>query len=252
MIRLLAPLVAAILALLAWEWLVHVFEVKSFILPAPSSVGAALADGWQDLLLAAWQTLKVTWISLFVAIALSLVLALAFSASKLLELTFYPYAVILQVTPIIAVAPLIMIWVGLDRIDLALIIIATLVAFFPLLTTLIQGLRGIDRNLRDLFKLYGATRWQTFVRLQLPAALPAFLSGLKISAGLALIGAVVAEFVAGAGTASGLAWTMLEASNRLQTARMFAALFVLSALGVAQYYLLAWLEIKLTGHWVGR
>lgn len=252
MTRFLAPLIAAVCALGLWEALVWQLDVNSFVLPPPSAVFAALVEARADLLLAAWHTLKLTWISLGVAIILSLVLAMLFSASKLMELTFYPYAVILQVTPIIAIAPLVMIWVGLDNIDLALIIIATLVAFFPLLTTLIQGLRGIDRSLRDLFALYGASRWQTFWRLQLPAALPAFLSGLKISAGLALIGAVVAEFVAGSGTASGIAWAMLEASNQLKTAQMFAALFVLSALGVAQYYVLAWLETRLTAHWVGR
>ncbi|MEM6683543.1 MAG: ABC transporter permease [Pseudomonadota bacterium] len=250
--RILAPLFAAICALALWEVLVGALDVKAFILPPPSDIGASLLDGWAALLSAAWHTLKLTWTALSVAIVLSLVLSLVFSASKLVELTFYPYAVVLQVTPIIAIAPLIMIWVGLDNIDLALIIIATLVAFFPLLTTLIQGLRSIDRSLKDLFKLYGANRWQTFIRLQLPATLPAFLSGLKISAGLALIGAVVAEFVAGSGTGQGLAWTMLEASNRLKTDRMFAALIVLSGMGVAQYYLLAWLEDKLTGHWVGR
>jgi NitT/TauT family transport system permease protein len=252
MIRLIAPLAAALGALGLWEWLVYALEVNAFVLPAPSAIAQSLLDGREELLQAAWHTLKLTWLSLGVAVALSLALALLFSASRLVELTFYPYAVVLQVTPIIAIAPLIMIWVGLDNIDLALIIIATLVAFFPLLTTLIQGLRGIDRNLRDLFTLYGASRWQTFWRLQLPAALPAFLAGLKISAGLALIGAVVAEFVAGSGTASGIAWTMLEANNQLKIDRMFAALIVLSVMGVAQYYLLAWLETKLTGHWVGR
>ncbi|MEO0412612.1 MAG: ABC transporter permease [Pseudomonadota bacterium] len=252
MTKIIAPIVSAIVLLIIWEWAVDLLNVKDFILPAPSAIGQALQVSVADLAVAAWHTLKITWISLAVAIALSLFLALAFSAARILELTFYPYAVVLQVTPIIAVAPLIMIWVGLDNVDLALVIIATLVAFFPLLTTLIQGLRGIDKNLKDLFRLYGASRWQTFVHLQLPAAMPAFLSGLKISAGLALIGAVVAEFVAGSGTASGLAWTMLEASNRLQTAKVFAALFVLSGLGVIQYYLLAWLEEKLTGHWVGR
>jgi len=252
MVRFAAPLIAAICALALWQGLVGVFDVKAFILPPPTDIGASLLEGWTDLLGAAWHTLKLTWTALLVAIVLSLILSLVFSASKLVELTFYPYAVVLQVTPIIAVAPLIMIWVGLDNIDLALIIIATLVAFFPLLTTLIQGLKSIDRSLRDVFQLYGASRWQMFIRLQLPATLPAFLSGLKISAGLALIGAVVAEFVAGSGTGQGLAWTMLEASNRLKTDRMFAALIVLSAMGVAQYYLLAWLEEKLIGHWVGR
>ncbi|MEM7569246.1 MAG: ABC transporter permease [Pseudomonadota bacterium] len=252
MIRFLAPFGAALIFLMVWEGAVALFSVKAFVLPAPTAIGASLIDSFSDLAAAAGHTLKITWISLAVAIVLSLALALAFSAVRLLELTFYPYAVVLQVTPIIAVAPLIMIWVGLDNVDLALVIIATLVAFFPLLTTLIQGLRGIEKNLKDVFRLYGASTWQTFVHLQLPATMPAFLSGLKISAGLALIGAVVAEFVAGSGTASGLAWTMLEASNRLQTDKVFAALFVLSGLGVVQYYLLAWLEETLTGHWVGK
>ncbi|MEM1021705.1 MAG: ABC transporter permease, partial [Pseudomonadota bacterium] len=146
MIKIAAPLLSAIALLLGWEYAVAAWDIKPFILPAPSAIGAAFLSAAADLDSAALQTLKITWISLAVAVVLSLALALAFSAVRLLELTFYPYAVILQVTPVLAVAPLIIIWVGVDNITLTLVIIATLVAFFPLLTTLIQGLRSIDKS----------------------------------------------------------------------------------------------------------
>jgi NitT/TauT family transport system permease protein len=155
-----------------------------------------------------------------------------FTQSRWLEKSLLPYAVVLQVTPVVAIAPLIIIWVG--DIDLSLLICAWIVAFFPILSNTILGLNSADHNLVDLFQLYGASRWQTLWRLRLPAALPYFLAGLKISGGLALIGAVVAEFVAGTGgNASGLAYRILEAGYQLKIPRMFAALFLISASGVA-------------------
>jgi NitT/TauT family transport system permease protein len=179
---------------------------------------------------------------------LGLVLAVLFTQSAWIERAFFPYAVILQVTPLVAIAPLIILWV--KWIPLALLICAWLVAFFPVLSNTVLGLTSTDRNLVDLFRLYGATRWQALRYLRLPAALPFFLGGLRISGGLALIGAVVAEFVAGTGGAqSGLAFRILEAGYQLQIPRMFAAVFLISAAGVLIFVLLQGLSRLALGRW---
>jgi NitT/TauT family transport system permease protein len=176
-------------------------------------------------------------------------LAVLFSQSRTIESALYPYAVILQVTPVAAIAPLILIWVGFDRANLALIIIAWIVAFFPILSGATLGLKSADHNLIDLFRLHGASRWQILTRLQFRTALPPLLAAMKVSGGLSLIGAVVAEFVAGSGSSTGLAWRILEAGNRLQIARMFAALSLLAVLGIAIFAALSLLEWTLLHRW---
>jgi NitT/TauT family transport system permease protein len=153
------------------------------------------------------------------------------------------------VTPVVAIAPLVLIWVGFDRAQLALLILAWIIAFFPILSNTVLGLRSADHNLRDLFQLYHASRWQTLRHLLLPAALPHILSGMKVSGGLALIGAIVAEFVAGSGTSSGLAWRIIEAGNRLQIPKMFAALVLLSLTGIVIFFALSMLERVLLRRW---
>jgi NitT/TauT family transport system permease protein len=196
-----------------------------------------------------WTTLRITLLAFLLAVITGVALAIAFSQSRIVEMALYPYAVILQVTPVVAIAPLIIIWVGFERINLALLILAWIVAFFPILSSTTLGLRSADHNLVDLFRLYGATPWQILTRLRLPSALPYLLNGMKTSGGLALIGTVVAEYGAGSGTATGLAWRIVEAGNRLQIARMFAALFLLAALGVAIFFVLAFLEYSLLRKW---
>ena len=178
-------------------------------------------------------------------------LAVAFSQSRMVERALYPYAVVLQVTPVVAIAPLILIWVGFDHINAALAFIAALVAFFPILSNTAQGLKSADFNLVDLMRLdLGASRWQILWRLRLPlTALPHLLGAMKIAGGLSLIGAVVAEFVAGSGTATGLAWRIVEAGNRLEIATMFAALVLLAASGIAIFYGLALLEYAVLRKW---
>jgi NitT/TauT family transport system permease protein len=162
-----------------------------------------------------------------------------------------PYAVILQVTPVVAIAPLVLVWVGLDNAWVAVLILAWIVAFFPVLANATAGLKAADSNLRDLFRLYRASRWQTFTRLLVPSSLPYLLTGLKTAGGLALIGAVVAEFAAASGNSGGLAWRILEAGNRLQIAKMFAALILLAAMGLAIYALLSLIEWLLLRRWHG-
>jgi NitT/TauT family transport system permease protein len=243
------PLALGIAALALWEFLVRHYQVPVFLLPAPSAIWPAFTANFASLMASLWVTLQVTWIAFAIALAGGLALAVAFSQSRTAENALFPYAVILQVTPIVAIAPLILIWVGFEHVERAAIVIALIVAFFPVLSNATIGLRSVDPGLLDLFKLYGASRWQILWRLQFPSALPYILAGMKISGGLALIGAVVAEFAAGSGTATGLAWRIVEAGNRLEIAKMFAALGLLSIVGIANFYALTALEWLLLHRW---
>ena len=247
-LRVLAPAVIALLFLGGWEAVVRVNAIPPYILPGPVLVARTLVQDWGTLSVSLLVTLKITAMALAVAASLGLVLAVLFAQSRIIELSLLPFAVILQVTPIVAIAPLIIIWA--DDVTLSLLICAWIVAFFPILSNTIVGLRSADRNLVDLFRLYRASRWQMLWRLLLPSALPYFLAGLRISGGLALIGAIVAEFVAGTGgNASGLAFRILEAGYQLQIPRMFAALALVSGTGVAIFLLLALLSHLLLRRW---
>jgi NitT/TauT family transport system permease protein len=232
-----------------WEFLVWWLEVPKFVLPAPSLIVRSLVTDFPSLMVSLWITLRITLMAFVIALLAGVALAVLSVQSRLVEISIFPYAVILQVTPVVAIAPLILIWVGLEHVDRALLILATIVAFFPILSNTTLGLKSVDHNLQDLFQLYGATRWQRLRLLQMPAALPYLLGGMKISGGLALIGAVVAEFVAGSGTGAGLAWRIVESANRLNIPRMFAALLLLSALGITIFLLLAGLQTLLLGRW---
>jgi NitT/TauT family transport system permease protein len=243
-----APLVLGALILVLWEQAVRLLAIPPYILPGPLLIARTLVDDWALLAPSLWVTLGITLEALAAAVAIGGLLAILFSLSRWVELSLFPYAIILQVTPIVAIAPLIIIWA--NNVDLSLLICAWLVAFFPILSNTILGLRSVDRNLLSLFELYGAGRWRTLLHLRLPAALPYFLGGLRISGGLALIGAVVAEFVAGTGgNASGLAWRILEAGYQLKVPRMFAALVLISASGIAIFLALTLLSHLLLRRW---
>ncbi|HEX6112437.1 MAG TPA: ABC transporter permease [Geminicoccaceae bacterium] len=229
--RVVAPLALGLAALAAWEAVVRVNDIPHYILPGPLLVLQSLIADWGTLWPSLLITLQITFMALAVATLGGVGLAILFTTSKWIELSFFPFAVILQVTPIIAIAPLILIYV--DNTYAALLICAWIVAFFPILANTTLGLNSADHNLVDLFQLYGASRWQTLLHLRLPAAMPYFLGGLKIAGGLSLIGAIVAEFAAGtAGTGSGLAYRILEAGYRLNIPRMFAAVLLISVTGV--------------------
>jgi len=243
------PITVALLVLGGWEWAVAHWQVPPYVLPAPSAIAKAFMENFASLMSALAATLTVTLEAFLAATALGIAAAIGFSQSKLLERTLYPYAVILQVTPVVAIAPLILIWVGFEHINLALVIIATLVAFFPILAGATLGLKSADFNLIDLTRLYGASRTQILWRIRLPTALPYLLSGMKTAGGLALIGAVVAEFVAGSGTATGLAWRIVESGNRLEIATLFAALALLALAGVLIFAALSLLEWALLRRW---
>ena len=248
-LRILIPIAVGILVLALWEAAVDYYQVQPFVLPAPSAIWMAFVENFASLMASLWTTLSVTLAAFALAVIGGVALAVLFSQSRLIETALYPYAVVLQVTPVVAIAPLILIWVGFEHINAALLILAWIVAFFPILSNTTLGLRSADHNLIDLFRLYGASRWQILTRLQLPTAMPYLLGAMKVSGGLALIGAVVAEFVAGSGTATGLAWRIVEAGNRLQIAKMFAALALLSALGIAIFFALSAVEWALLHKW---
>lgn len=234
--RIVLPTMALLLAILAWEVGVRVAGIPHYILPAPSLVLATL---WRDFgsLSQAWLfTLEITFGALALAAVLGAALAAIFAMSRWAELALFPFAIVLQVTPIVAVAPLILIYV--ESTAAALLLCAWIVAFFPVLSNTVIGLRSAEPNLRDLFTLYRASRWQRLRLLLAPSALPHFLAGMKIAGGLALIGAVVAEFTAGAaGLQTGLASRILEASFRTEIPRMFAALLLVSLTGIAIFLL---------------
>jgi len=220
--KILMPLAVGILALAGWELAVRLQGIPVYILPGLAALSAA--------------------------VVLGVSLSVLFAQSKWVELSFFPYAVILQVTPIVAIAPLIIIWV--NDVKLSLLICAWIVAFFPILSNTTLGLNSADHNLLNLFQLYKATRFQTLMNLRLPSALPYFLGGLKISGGLALIGAVVAEFVAGTGgSQSGLAYRILESGYQLRIPRMFAALFMISISGIVIFMCLSLLSHLVLRRW---
>src|SRR5579862_7820907 len=242
------PLILGLLLLGAWEATVDVFAIPSYLLPGPVIVARTLVTDWRTLAESWWITMSIALAALAAAVVLGVGLAVLFSASRWVERSFFPYAVILQVTPIVAIAPLIIVWV--NDTSLSLLICAWIVAFFPIVANTTLGLNSADRNLIALFRLYGASPWQTLRYLRLPAALPYFLAGVRISGGLALIGAVVAEFVAGTGGAeTGLASRILEAGYRLEIPRLFAALLLLSLTGILIFAALSWLSNALLAHW---
>jgi NitT/TauT family transport system permease protein len=244
----LPPLILGLLLLGGWEAAVDLFAIPPYLLPGPVAIARTLVTDWRTLAESWWITMSIALAALAAAVVLGVGLAVLFSASKWVERSFFPYAVILQVTPIVAIAPLIIVWVNDTR--LSLLICAWIVAFFPILSNTTLGLNSADRNLVDLFKLYRASGWQRLVHLKLPAAMPYFLAGLKISGGLSLIGAVVAEFVAGTGgEASGLAYRILESGYQLKIPRMFAALALISLSGILLFLALSLLSHLCLRRW---
>ncbi len=242
------PIIMLTLVIFAWDRVVVMNNIPHYILPRPGLVLETLIKDWPILWQSLLVTLKITLMALAVAVVGGVGLAVIFTQSRFLEMSFYPFAVILQVTPIVAIAPLIFIYI--DNKIVALLTVAWIVAFFPILSNTTLGLNSVDHNLRDLYKIYGASRWQRLRYLQLPAALPYFLGGLRIAGGLSLIGAVVAEYVAGTGgMGSGLAFRILEASYRLNIPRMFAALLLIAGTGVSIFAVTSLLTHLLLRKW---
>jgi NitT/TauT family transport system permease protein len=247
-LRVAIPVGMLLLLIGAWQLFTVLADVPSYKLPSPSRIAEAMVDNWGLLGTSLLVTLQLTFTALALAVAGGVLLAVLMAQSRWIELAIYPYMVVLQVTPIVALAPILIIWAPSTQI--ALLTLAWIVAFFPILSNTTQGLKSTDHNLLNLFELYGATRWQTLRYLQMPSALPYFLVGLRIGGGLALIAAVVAEFAAGtAGRASGLAFRLLEAGYRLQIPLQFAALILLSITGVTIFFATSFLSWLLLRKW---
>lgn len=244
----LLPAITLIACLLLWEFGIRWADIPAYTLPTPSVIGLTLIENWSSLATSWWFTIKITVGALLLACLGGVLIASVFSLSPALERAFFPIAVVLQVTPIVAVAPLMLIYI--DSTTVALLLCAWIVAFFPILSNTVTGLRATDRNLVELFRLYRASPMQRLTLLRAPAALPYFLTGLKISGGLSLIGAVTAEMVAGsAGRDTGLASRILEASFRTETPKMFAALALLVLTGVLVFILFNVLSHYLLSDW---
>jgi NitT/TauT family transport system permease protein len=248
-VRRVAVPTASVLAFLAlWEGAVRAWHIPPYLLPAPSLVATTLAAHTDTLLPAWWVTIRITLVALALAVASGVALAAVFALSRTAERALAPFAVVLQVTPVIAIAPLVMILT--DDPPATVVICAWIVAFFPILSNTLVGLRSTDAHLRDLFVLHRATRWQTLRMLLVPSALPYVLAGLRVASGLALIGAVVGEFTAGAaGRQTGLASRILESMFRTEIPTMFAALTLVSLTGIGFYGLTTWLSRALLGRW---
>ena len=244
-----APIIVGIIFLTSWEIWIYIKKIPSYILPSPSLIFKTLIDDWSLLSNSLFFTIKMTLVAFFLSIISGVLIAILFNQSKWIERSFFPYAVILQTTPLIAIAPLIIIWFK-DNTFGALVVCAWIIAFFPIVSNTTLGLNSVDKNLINLFRLYKASRWQELIYLRLPAALPYFLGGLKISGGLALIGTVAAEFVSGSGGAkSGLAYQILMASYNLQIPRMFAALLLISITGISIFVTLNFISFLLLKDW---
>ncbi|MBI2771411.1 MAG: ABC transporter permease [Burkholderiales bacterium] len=246
--KVLYPSVVAIVLLTAWQALVTGFKLPPYLVPSPLLMFQTLATDWESLGGSLLVTLKITLLSFAVATVVGVLISFLFVQSRKIETALFPYAVLLQVTPIVAVAPLIIIWV--KNPTASLVACASLVALFPIISNTTLGLRSIDPDLQSYFAMNRASRAQTLMRLRIPSALPYFFGGLRISSGLALIGAVVAEFVAGTGgAATGLAYQILMAGYQLNIPRMFAALLLISLAGVGLFALMAWLTKLALGSW---
>src|SRR5450830_707117 len=233
-LRVAAPLLIGVVLLLAWQLLCTALAVPVYLVPTPSVIAKTLVADWGLLSDSLLVTLKITFMAFALSVLLGVAIAFVFVQSRFIEVSLFPYAIILQVTPIVAIAPLIIIWV--KEPTFALVICATIMALFPIISNTTLGLRSVNPGLLNLFKLNKATRWQTLRRLRIPSALPYFFGGLRISSGLALIGAVVAEFVAGTGgTGSGLAYQILQAGFQLNIPRLFAALFLITVTGIVLF-----------------
>ena len=246
--RVMAPLTVGVVILLAWQGACAYWDIPKYLFPAPADIAHSLAEGWPVLLHGLWSTMKVTLLAFAASVIVGTLIAFLFVQSRFIELSFMPYAVLLQVTPIVAVAPLIIILV--KNTEASLTLCATVIAIFPIISNTTIGLRSVDPGLQAYFRMNKAGSLATLLRLRIPSALPFFLAGLRISSGLALVGAVVAEFVAGTGgNSAGLAYEILQSSFQLDIPRMFAALLLITVTGVALFGLMVWLQQIVLGNW---
>lgn len=251
-VELAAPLLFIALLLGTWEAACRLMNVPSYFLPPPSAIAAALVRNAPTLFVSAWRTLARALVAFVIVSLCGSLAALAAASSRLVAASFRPVAVALQVTPIVALAPLFQVWAGIDHPDRAVVALAAVVGFFPIYSGALTGLTAADPELERLFDLYGASPWQRLTRLRMPSAVPQALEGHKVALGLALVGAVIGEISAGSGGAEGLAWRILEASHRLEMAKSFAALAALAVMAGVLHLGFQALERRALAWWRGR
>ena len=243
-----APLLVGVFVLVLWQLTVMAFDVPKYLVPSPVDIGQSLVTDFSSLFNALLMTLKVTFLAFAIAVVVGVAASLLFVQSKWIEISLFPYAVLMQVTPVVAIAPLIIIWV--NDTTWALTVCAVIVAIFPIISNTTLGLRSVDPNLLSMFRMYRPSRWQELMRLRIPSALPYFFGGLRISSGLALIGAVVAEFVAGTGgSKAGLAYMILQSGYNLQIPKMFAALILITVTGILLFAAMVWMSDRALRNW---
>lgn len=246
--KILMPLAIGVVVVAAWHWLVSAYDIPRYIVPSPADVAQTLFQDWELLSNSLFITVRVTVVALLLSVIAGTLIAFLFVQSRWVEMALFPYAVLLQVTPIVAIAPLVIIWV--KDASIALVLCATIVAIFPVISNTTLGLRSVDPGLLELFRMNKATRLQILLHLRIPSALPYFFGGLRIASGLALIGAVVAEFVAGTGgSGAGLAYLILQSGLQLNVPRLFAALFLITLTGVALFVIMVALSRLALGKW---
>ncbi|HEY1425229.1 MAG TPA: ABC transporter permease [Caulobacteraceae bacterium] len=247
-----APIVFVAAILAAWEVACRALDVPAYFLPTPSSIAVALAQNAPLLFVSAWRTLSTALMAFAITGVLASLAALGAASARVAEASFRPIAILLQVTPIIALAPLFSIWAGIDHPGRAVVSLACVAAFFPMYSGALAGLSAVDPELERLFDLYGASAWQRLTRLKLPSAVPQALEGFKVGLGLALVGAVIGEMLASGGGQEGLAWRILEASHRMEIARSFAAVAALALMAGVLHAAFQALERRLIRWWRGR
>lgn len=243
-----APVSVGLLFLLIWQVAVFAAGIPPYILPGPVAIAKAFVTDWGVLFHSLLMTLRVTVLAFAISVVLGTAASLLFVQSRWIEISLFPYAVLMQVTPIVAIAPLIIIWV--NNTTWALTVCAVIIAIFPIISNTTLGLRSVDPNLLNMFRMYRAGRLQELIRLRIPSALPYFFGGMRISTGLALIGAVVAEFVAGTGgTHAGLAYLILQSGYNLDIPKMFAALVLITVTGILLFALMVWISDRVLRNW---
>ena len=231
-----------IFVFLVWEVICRTFHVPSWLLPQPTQIVTALLADSSFLLQSLTFTAKVTLSAFVLALVIGLLLGSLCHISKSVSDTLYPFTILLQTTPVVSVAPLLLVWFRNDAFA-ALVTCAWLVCVYPMISAALSGFSQTDPNLKRLFALYGIPPWKSFWHFELPSALPLILNGVRISGGLALVGAIGAEFVVGSGGQElGLAYKLLMAAYNQETAKLFAALFVVSGFGLTIHFLLAFIE----------
>lgn len=247
-IKYLGPIFALIIFLSLWQFVPVLLDIKPFILPKPTDVVEAAIEDWHLL----WPAMQVTIFESVIGFLLSAIVGIAISvllaSSRVLEISLYPYAVILQTIPVVAIAPIVVIWFGSGF--NSIVIISFLIGFFPIVSNTLMGLNSVDKNMGYLFKLYNASKWQTMFKLRIPAAMPFIVSGLKISCTLAIIGSITGEYIAGIGGGKGgLGYSITVAAVQLKTPYLFACAITGALFGIVFYLLVSFLSRLILKSW---